>query len=63
MNQERQSVESPLRTGAEITVAIVAFRSAKERSFAARKTTLIDAPVLRTGPRITPCFEQHQPEA
>ncbi len=32
--------------GAEITVAIVAFRSAKGRSFAERKTTLFYAPVL-----------------
>ncbi len=35
-----------LRTGAEINVRIVAFRSAKGRTFAERKATLISAPIL-----------------
>ena len=35
-----------VRIGSEITVSIVVFRSAKERSFAERKTTFIDPPIL-----------------
>ncbi len=35
-----------LRIGAEINVRIVAFRSAKGRTFAERKATLISAPIL-----------------